>query len=417
MVALLVAVLRYPPADAAEAEHFDTMVSTQPTQTAADYLIIGAGVIGSSIAFRLAERQAGRIVVVDKGFVGQGNSARSSAMVRMHYTYAPEVQLVVSSLEVFQNWEEIVGRPPHYTRVGFFRIVPNKEMEHLRANVAMQRQHGANVQLVSAADVQEIEPDWRVDDFDEAAYEPDSGYGDGAAVALDFLDRAQELGVDYRSQTQVLDLELEGNRVGAVRTDHGRIAAGTIVLATGPWSPPLLASIGTELPIKPEFHKVVYLKNAEDMKSRGAACIDSITNTYFRSEGPAMTLVGDFYGPYVDPDSFPENADDDEIVATVSAATQRIPRLQEAGIARLVTGVYDVTPDARPMLGPVPGVRGLHCAIGFSGMGFKISPAIGMVMSEQLLDGQTTSIDISGFRPQRFAEGCPIEPLHAYQDD
>ena len=154
------------------------------------------------------------------------------------------------------------------------------------------------------------------------------------------------------------------------------------------------------------------------MKSEGCACIDSITRTYFRSDAGDLTLVGDFYGDRnVDPSDFQENPPEEDLAELVMSATGRIPALVDAGIQRAVTGIYDVSPDTRPILGEVPEVSGLYVAAGFSGMGFKISPAIGVVMSELLLDGAASTVDISAFRPARFAEGALIEGEHEYEDD
>jgi glycine/D-amino acid oxidase-like deaminating enzyme len=131
-----------------------------------------------------------------------------------------------------------------------------------------------------------------------------------------------------------------------------------------------------------------------------------------------MTLVGAFRGRRgVDADAFPQAASSESLAEMAEGITRRIPKLGEAGIVRGVTGVYDMTPDARPLLGEVPGVAGLFLVAGFSGMGFKISPAVGRAMSERLLDGRATTVDIDIFRPGRFAEGAPIRAPHEYADD
>jgi sarcosine oxidase subunit beta len=159
----------------------------------ADIVILGAGVMGAAIAFHLAKRRAGKIVVVDKGHVGQGGSGRSSALIRMHYSYPPEVQLALTSLHMFEHWRDVVGGEGDFRKTGFVRIVHPGETERLKQNVEMQRKLGVNVELVDRAQLKELEPDWQVDEVDLAAYEPDSGYGDGAGVANDFLARARDL--------------------------------------------------------------------------------------------------------------------------------------------------------------------------------------------------------------------------------
>lgn len=386
--------------------------------TTADIVILGAGVMGASIAFHLAKRRAGKIVVIDKGHVAQGGSGRSSALVRMHYSYAREVQLALVSLGMFEHWRDTVDEEGDFRKTGFVRIVHPGETERLKQNVEMQRNLGVNVKLIDRVELKDLEPDWAVDDVELAAYEPDSGYGDGAGVANDFLTRARELGVAYLSKTEALQFLVEGGRVSGISTDHGGIAAPVVVSATGPWTRPLFQRVGIDLPIETEYHQVAILKNAPDMKGGGCACIDSVSATYFRSDAHDKFLIGDFYGQRgVDPDNFPQRASDDGLEEIIERASRRIPKLENAEVMRGVTGVYDMTPDSRPLLGEISSVAGLYVCAGFSGMGFKISPAIGLVMSELLLDGRGKTVDISSFCPGRFAAGKPIKAEFEYKDD
>lgn len=384
----------------------------------ADIVILGAGVMGASIAFHLAKRKVGRIVVIDKDHVGRGASGRSSALVRMHYSFPPEVQLALISLRMFQNWQETVGQPGDFRKTGFVRIVHPNESERLQLNVAMQRRLGANVHLIGKRELHELEPDWHVDDVELAAYEPDSGYGDGAAVAGDFLGAARDMGATYLSRTQAASFVIEDERVRGVVTDQGTIAAPIVISATGPWTRTLFQRAGCDLPIECEYHQVAILRNAPGMRGGGCACIDSVTATYFRSDAHDRFVVGDFYGKRpVDPDDFPQRATDESLEEIIERACRRVPKLEGAEVMRGVTGVYDMTPDSRPLLGEIPEIGGLYVCAGFSGMGFKISPAIGLVMSELVLDGEGNTVDIRPFHPGRFTAGHPIKAEYEYIDD
>jgi sarcosine oxidase subunit beta len=383
-----------------------------------DFVVIGAGVMGASIACHLAERRAGTVTVLEKAAVASGASGRSSALVRMHYTVREEVLLAVKSLEYFVEWRERLGRPGHFRKTGFVRIVPEGEIENLRANVEMQRSCGANVELVTRMELQAIEPRWNLEDVALAAYEPDSGYGDGATVATDFLHRARELGARYRPSDLVLGLEVEGDRVRGVRTDSGLIESSRVIVAAGAWSDRLFRAAGIELPLDTEYHEVAILERPAEIREPHITCIDSILDIYFRAEGKTQTLVGDFYGPRgADPDNFPERPSLDAMASKVEILSKRIPAMENAGIARGVSGVYTMTPDYHGLMGEVPGVAGLYCCTGFSGMGFKISPAVGLVMSEILLDGRSKTVDISAFRPGRFEVGAAIVAPYPYADD
>jgi len=303
-------------------------------------------------------------------------------------------------------------------RTGFVRLVPKEEADLLRANVAMQRDHGAHAEVIDATELARLAPGLRTDDVKCAAWEPHGGYGDGAIVAGDLLTAAREGGACYRPNTPVRALITDGERVTGVETDAGHVHAGVTVLACGVWSPPLLAAVGIDLPIETELHHVAFVRHPPG-GSPGVACIDSTTQTYFRPEARGqMTLVGGFTGPRgADPDGVPETAAAHELTELIGAAARRVPALAEGGIAAGITGVYDMTPDARPMLGEVRGRPGLVLAAGFSGMGFKISPAVGEALAEFIIAGAASHVDLAAFRPGRFADGEPISPVLAYRDD
>jgi glycine/D-amino acid oxidase-like deaminating enzyme len=413
----------------------------------ADIIVIGAGVAGASIAFHLSRLGAGDVLVVDRATAGSGMSSRSSAMIRMHYTFRPEVELAVRSDRMFASWTELTGRPAFVRRTGFARLVLPGEEQALRANVAMQRDCGARAEVLAARDFAALAPGLRTDDLTEVAWEPDGGYGDGALVAGDLLAAARDRGVRYRPHTPVRALLREGDRVTGIQTPDGPEHAGVVVAAAGVWSPALLASIGVGLPIETEFHEVAVLSHAPG-QGTPVACIDSTTQTYFRPEAAGTrTLVGSFTGPRgIDPDTVapPPGASPAQrgaryaagrapgstllapggaeglagLVGLVGAASRRVPALADAGLVTGVTGVYDMTPDGRPVLGGWPGLDGLVLAAGFSGTGFKISPAVGEAVAA-LVTGRPVagSVNITALRPGRFAEGQPVSPPYPYSDD
>ena len=391
----------------------------------ADVVIVGAGVIGAATAFHLSLLGAGDVLVLDRATVGSGMSCRSSALVRMHYTFGPEVELAVRSDAMFGAWPDLTGRPGCVRRTGFVRIVSPGEEAALRANVAMQRALGARAEVIDAAGLKEVAPGLWADDVGCAAWEPNGGYGDGAVVAGDLLAAARARGVRYRPHSPVAALLTDGGRVTGVElagsgsgTDGGdREHAGTVVLAAGVWSPALLRTAGVVLPIETELHRVAVLAHPAG-QGTPVACIDSTTQTYFRPEaGGSMTLVGAFAGQRgADPDAVASAAGED-LAPLVQAASHRVPALEDAGIVRGVTGVYDMTPDARPLLGRLPGLDGLIVAAGFSGMGFKISPAVGEGIAGLIAGAPAGSVDLAPFRPDRLSDGRPIEPPNPYSDD
>lgn len=384
-----------------------------------DVLVVGAGVIGTSIAMHLAELGATSVAVVDRQHVASGMSSRSTAVVRMHYTLPEEVLLALKSAEMFRDWEALTGRPSTFNPVGFVQIIPEEHTHVLRLNVEMQRGLGVNVELVTAEQLHQLEPDWAVDDVSLAAYEPESGYGDGATTAGDMLDAARRRGVRYLADTPVRALLRRGDRIEGITTATGdELHAGTVVCAAGVWSPSLLQAAAVGLPVEIEYHHTLVLKVPGGATGPNRACIDSVNRCYFRPQVPGMTVVGEFTGPRGgDPDLVPARPDDARIEGMLGAICRRIPIYEDAGLAYTIAGAYDMTPDQRPLLGPVPGVDGLHVAVGLSGRGFKIAPAVGRCMAEWILHGRPSTVDVSRLRAGRFDEGQSLAGPFEYELD
>ncbi len=215
---------------------------------------------------------------------------------------------------------------------------------------------------------------------------------------------------------------LPRTRASNFRLEHEHIRGVSTERSTRRWwllpRVPLFRQVAYDLPIESEYHQVAILRNAPGMKGNGCACIDSATATYFRSEGLDNFLVGDFNGHRgVDPENFLQNASVESLEELIEHGCRRVRKRQNAEIMCGVTGVCEMTPDSRPPLREIPGVDGLFVCAGFSGMGFKISRAIGLVMSELLLDRCGKTVDISPFWLGRFAEGLTIKAEYEYKDD
>ncbi|MGH9029827.1 MAG: NAD(P)/FAD-dependent oxidoreductase, partial [Acidimicrobiales bacterium] len=226
-----------------------------------DIIVVGAGVIGAAVAFHAADRRLGAIEVIDRNAVGSGMSCRSSALVRTHYPFPPEIELALRSRGMFDAWQDLVGRPSVVRETGWVKIVPGDEVRHLRANVESQKALGAQVELVTPDELAELAPELRTDDVELAAWEERGGYGDGAAVAGDLLAAARGRGVTYRAKTRVLSLVRRGDRITGVETADGTSPAGMVVLAAGVWAPPLLHQAGVDAPIELQRSRVAVLRH------------------------------------------------------------------------------------------------------------------------------------------------------------
>ena len=380
----------------------------------ADVIVIGAGVHGASAAFHLAQRGA-RVIVLERASAASGATGRSSGLVRMHYDLAAESALAWKSFEYFCNWSERVGGDCGFVRTGFLRIVEPQHEDNLRANVADQQRMGIRTSIVSAADVKSIAPTLATDDFSIAAYEPDSGYADPTSTCTTMLAAAREHGAKVRFGVAVDRIALERDLVVGVRVAGELVSAPVVVLAAGAWSAPLAATAGVELDIRAWHHDTGFVSRPANDGAMPTV-IDDINELYFRPEGGALTLIGLEDGNRVDDSPTDDSRSDPAFVEhMVDRITRRAPDLAAAEFHGSHGGTDGITPDQRPVLGAF-GPDGLVLQTGFSGTGFKIAPAVGLAISELILDGSARSVDIAPFDAARFAAGRPIRPEHAYGD-
>src|SRR5215831_5681419 len=210
---------------------------------------VAGGVMGTSIAFALAQRRVGRVVVLEKAFLGAGSSGKSGAIIRQHYSNRLTASMAQKSLRVFEHFDEAVGGPPVFTRTGLVLVVNDKDRGGLEANVAMQRELGIDVRLVSPQVLADIDPNARIGEDEVAAYEAEAGYVEAVQVVASFAEAARREGADIRLGVEVKSVVVEGDRVVGVDTNEGRYECGTLVLATGPWAAQLAKTARWRLPV------------------------------------------------------------------------------------------------------------------------------------------------------------------------
>jgi len=376
-------------------------------------LVVGAGVVGCSIAMHLA-RAGASVEVLDKGDICAGMTARSGALVRMHYTFAPEAALARRSLDYFQNWREVVGGGCGFVETGFATVCDISNHLALRANVAMLRAIGVDTDIVTPDELHRIDSHVSRDNVALAAYEPHSGYADPIATTHALADAARRAGARFQLGTPVVDIRTRAARAIGAMDAAGRFhEADALCLVTGPWTAPLLAPLGVQVPIVPERAQIAFFRR--DPAVRHLIYIDTISGSYFRPQGDDLTLVGlgGAKRDDADPDHF-RQANDPEFIAEVRRRLgARIPALADAPYASGHAGIYDVTPDQRPILDEVPGIEGLYVAAGFSGTGFKTSPAVGASMADLILSGKMPDA-IAPFSITRFMTGQLLAGEHEY---
>jgi sarcosine oxidase subunit beta len=375
----------------------------------AGVVVVGGGVMGCSIAFHLAERGVD-VLVLERGTVCSGMTARSGAVVRTHYTNEPEARMALAGLAYFQQWRERVGGWCGFTVTGAVILVGPDDAERMRRNVAMLRGLGVDTEVAAPAELAAEHPELDLGGVGLAAVEPASGYADPVATTFAFASRAVDLGARIRQGVAVHGLRVAGGRVTGVQTGDGEVGADAVVLACGPWVDPLARTAGFELGITPERSQVAFLRRPGAAR-RHPVVIDGVLGTYFRPHGGELSLVGVEAGHHVEVDAIDrevEGYDQEAVTQARRRLAGRVPAFAGAPFARGHRGVYDTSPDGRAVLDAAPGVAGLFVAGGFSGTGFKKAPAVGACMAELVTEGRATTVDLHPFRLARFAEGEPI---------
>ena len=374
----------------------------------ADVIIIGAGVHGTSLAFHLVQRGV-KATVLEKNFVAAGATGRSSGLVRMHYDTEVDSRLAWESFKYFRNWKEMVGGDSGFTRTGFIQIVAREYAQTMRLNMEMQQRVGIPAFIITANDVKHLAPSFATDDFDIAAYEPESGYAMPSDTANALMNAARTKGARLVQNCPVTGIQVSGGCVTGVETPQGVFSAPVVVNAAGAWAGQINKLAGLDLPYDTWRHDTMFVVRPAEIGPSHPTVIDFPKELYFRPEG-GLTLVGLEDGNPLgeSPDNDTDHAKAGFVERAIDRICERVP-LMEKGSLHSAHGGYDgITPDQHSMLG-LAGLGGFYLDCGFSGTGFKTAPAVGLCMSELILDGQAKTVDISSLSPLRFAEGKVIQ--------
>lgn len=380
----------------------------------ADVVVVGGGCVGTSAAFQLAQLGAGRVVLVERGQVGGGPTGRTVGIVRLHYSHEPLVELARRSLERFVRFHELTGRSADFTRTGFLLLAPAAELEGLAANVALQRRLGVRAEVLTPEEVARLDPRLNLEGVAGAAYEPDAGYADGYATAAGFAAAARELGVEVWEGVMVEEVHAAGGRVTGVRTSRGPVACSRVLVAAGVWTAALLRPLGVDLPVVASREQVVQLMPPAQFGRLEIILEDLTLGFYSRPETGGTVLAGvleEQPEEVVDPDRYNAGVDWAFVERVGSLWSKRYPGAAQAEFRGGYASIYDVTPDWQPVLGPVDGADGLFVAAGFSGHGFKLSPALGEELARWVC-GHPLTVDLRMFSLRRFSEGTLLRGRH-----
>jgi sarcosine oxidase, subunit beta len=378
----------------------------------ADIVVIGGGVHGASLAYHLARKQAGRVVLVEKKFVASGPTGRSTALVREFYAMDFFTRTGMAAVQTFSRWAEVIGGgDPGFRPVGLLVLAGADDAPHLRRNALRARELGARVDLVSPDEVRALVPQMATGDLAVASWEPGSGFADPSSAANALARRARDLGAVLVQYTRVEAILTAGGKVTGVQTEAGPVSAPIVVNCGGLWAGRLLAPLGIAVDIQPTRHQMCFFRRPPGFGAHPAIA-DRPHLTYMRPETGDLMIHGlSTYHEVVDPDDYDEGADREEILRNAEIIARRFP-IMESGLSMGgYSGLYDVTPDKQPVLGAIGEYAGLFADFGWSGHGFKHSPVIGDILSDVIL-GRPVAYDLTPFRWSRFREGDLLPPGH-----
>jgi sarcosine oxidase subunit beta len=380
-------------------------------RSSADVVIIGGGIVGSSIAYQLTTAGCRNIVVLEReSHQGKGSTGKSMGGVRAQFSTDLSIRMSLFSIPFFRDFEQIVGHPSGYRSQGYLFIATEPgHLAHLRANYEKQIAAGlTTVQLVTSEEVVKMVPQVRSEDIVGGAFCSTDGFVDPYSVMTGFALRASDHGAKVVCNAPVTGIDRDAKGISAVRSTQGTIMTRTLVCAAGAWSAQIGGMADVDLPVQPLRRMLVPTEPFDKISHASPMTVDMTTGFHFRPEGLGLLMA------WNDPEERPGfnmNFDRAFIEKILTRGVDRFPVLAEAEVnpSRAWAGLYEMTPDHHPILGRVPSLEGFYVATGFSGHGVMHSPATGKIMADLILKGTTDLIDARMLDLARFSEGRLIE--------
>lgn len=370
----------------------------------ADVVIVGGGVMGASTAYHLAKKGCKDVLLLERErFFGTQATGKCAGGIRHQFGTEINVRLSKLSLPMLHRFEEQLGQAIDLNLCGYlFLLTEPQDVEVFRQNVEMQHRLGVETEWLEPSDIAELVPVIDLHGVLAGTINPNDGLADPSSVVQGYVSGAGRLGAALMTDVEVTDVLVANGRAKGVVTDQGVVSTPAVVNAAGPWAGAIGEMAGLEIPVAPLRRQIVVTGPIPELPEWFPFVIDFAQSLYFHPEGEGlltgMSNPNESYG-------FDQSVDKEWELVHVGAAVERMPLLERAGLANRWAGLYEVSPDAHPILGRVPQLEGFYCINGFSGHGFMHGPICGLLLAEEIVDGSACTLDISPLYLDRFQEG------------
>jgi sarcosine oxidase subunit beta len=377
----------------------------------ADVAIIGGGIVGSSIAYHLTAAGCKDVLVIEREtHQGKGSTGKSMGGVRAQFATPVNIRMSLYSIPFYATFEERLGHPSGYKQQGYLFVATSEaHLAYLATNQQCQKSLGlTTASMLSAQEIATMFPQLRSDDIVGGSFCSTDGFVDPYSAMVGFMSWAAEHGARLWRDTEVTGILTDEKGIAGVQTTRGEVATRLVVNAAGPWAAHIAKFVGVDLPVEPLRRMLVPTEPFDTFPHSAPMIIDMSNGFHFRPEGLGFLLA------WNDPEETPgfkTGFESSFIEKILTRAANRVPIFENLAVnpKRAWAGLYEMTPDHHPVLGPVPGVPGFFLANGFSGHGVMHAPATGKILADLILHGKCELIDTSLLDLQRFAEGRLIE--------
>jgi sarcosine oxidase subunit beta len=375
--------------------------------TTADILVIGGGVMGASIAYHLASRGTKNLVLLEKeALFGQGSTGRCAGGVRYQFATEINVRLSLASLPMLEMFKDEIGQEIDYRKCGYlFVLTDERDVKTFQHNVGIQHKLGVQTEWLSGDEIGRRLPLMQFNDALAGTFNQNDGLVDPNSVVMGYIIAAQKMGVKAVNNVEVTGIRISGDKVEGVETSLGAIKTRMVINASGAWAGQVGRMAGVQIPITPLRRQMFTTNPLKEIPQDFPFVIDFAKSLYFHREGDGLLIGMSNQNEKI---GFDQSVDEGFELVNLEAAIKRMPLLEKASRSSHWAGLYEVTPDAHPIYGKT-NVDGFLVCAGFSGHGFMHGPISGKLMSELILDGTFSTLDVSMLDLARFEEGRTIK--------